>query len=54
MDVDEIVMLVMAVIGSISAVTAAIPNASKNKTVQLMLNIINALGMNFGKNRNAP
>ena len=52
MEAGEIVVLVMAVIGAISAITAAIPNAAKNKKVQVFLNIVNALGMNFGKNAN--
>ena len=53
MEAEEVAKLVFAVIGFISAATTAIPNASRNKGVQYFLNLINALGMNFGKNKNA-
>ena len=53
MEAEEIGALIFAVVGFFSAITTAIPNASNNKGVQYALKLLNVLGMNFGKNKNA-
>jgi hypothetical protein len=48
----KIAEIVVAVVGVAAIVAAMTPNASDNKAIDFILNIVNALGGNVGKAKN--
>ncbi len=45
---------VLSVIGAFAVVAAWTPNRSDDRVVQVILDVVNFLGQNFGKSRNDP
>lgn len=50
---DNILQIALEVVGIFSIVATMTPNDSDNKVVEFVLKIINAVGGNFGKAKNA-
>lgn len=50
---SAILELVIQIVGVASLVATMTPNVSDNKAVDFVLNIINLLGANVGKSKNA-
>jgi len=50
---SAILELVVQIVGVASLVATMTPNVSDNKAVDFVLNIINLLGANVGKSKNA-
>ena len=53
MEVEQIGQIILAVIGGFSMIATQVPNVAKIKGVQWVLSLINFLGANWGKSKNA-
>ena len=53
LNMETIIPIVTAVVALASAIAALTPSESDNKVVQVILDIVNALGINIGKAGNA-
>ena len=53
MDAEQVGQLILAVIGGFSLLATQVPNVGKNKVAQWVMSLINFLGANWGKSKNA-
>ena len=51
--VTQIVLWVGLILGVANGITASFPSVKENKVYNVVMNILNFLAMNFGKNKNA-
>jgi hypothetical protein len=51
-NIVKYIPVALAVVGAFSAIATLTPNKTDNKIAQILLNIINALGANFGNSTN--
>ncbi len=49
----QIILVILAAIGSSAAIATGTPNQSKNKVVNGVWKLINIVGLNVGKSKNA-
>ena len=50
----KIIPTIVTVIGAFSIIATATPNKTDDKILQIILDIVNFLGMNLGKAKNDP
>ncbi len=51
--VTQIVLWVGIILGIANAITASFPSVKENKVYNVVMNILNFLALNIGKNKNA-
>jgi len=51
---NDLVQIVLQVVGAFSCIAALTPNAADNKVASVILEAVNFLGGNLNKARNAP
>ena len=52
MDIGEYITIGLAVLGVASTIATMTPNKADDKAVQLLLDLVNVVGMNIGKAKN--
>lgn len=53
MEVEQIGQIILAVFGGFALLATQVPNVAKNPVVQFILSLVNFLGANWGKSKNA-